>query len=522
MSSLFASVSRFADAMKEWYPYAARRPAALYPNHPAPGNPNFCPSIPPNPVPRLGINITTAGSIIVAIEEYQATVRDVRPTAWPSMPYDERQISDIKFHMAAILQTLTVIIPDHLHEVPGPLKETMDCLAQSLMRFETISPDIRGKWRTFNHVEANTSSNTFQEILNLTNMKLRQLRDKAIGETFSSPVIDREEQSVAAMIIESPPRQNRGTTNGVSKSLWKTSLLGISINLNIFGHRKQPVAQEAPRLQPSRASTPVLLQTERPTVRQHNQWEGPHPTPQASETLSVASGPFSYRETTTLPVDIPGLLIDSPETQSYAIDIPYSPVSKHATICPIPIGSPSSSPTHVAIREAAVEYRRKRAAEQACQAKERRKAINRAWIARRAARRAGMNFASVASIPISGTAAAAETQHIENVGQLAEACPFRPPNNMFEFRPPGIRVHFAEFDDTTTRRARNTGAQGTRVRPARIRPAGSDDENVPTAPRVPWGLPAVRTRPSLAGDGFAKQVIPRTVGNPVSLFSLGA
>ncbi|KAF3218639.1 hypothetical protein TWF106_007611 [Orbilia oligospora] len=524
MTDLFKTVYHFMEAMENWYPFPSRT-VLLYPNRCKPGNPNFAPVIPPNPIARLCINETTAWSLIVAVEEYQAIMWRVRPTAWPSMPHDERQISDIIFHMTGLLQTMRSIIPDHLHEIPGPLKETMDCLAQSLIRLESINPDIRGQWQTFNDVSSHTSSNTYQEILDLTNMKLRQLRDKAIGDTFPSPVEDKEAESAAAMIIESTTlRQENIKTDSTGKQSPK--IWGILINFNVFRRRKETTSDPSSGLQTSPeqltpsspAVAPIpIIQPISPTPM------SPIPTPSSvapswwprlesrggSDTDSGPPSTLSFVAVRAPPLNIPGIpyrILDTP-VGSPVTAPPYSPVSKNATVAPIPIGTPSSSPTHVAIREAAEGYRRKKAAEFQLKPEGRRKPISQSRMARAAARRAAMGFHSnLNPDPISGVIVG-EALHIENVGRQA-------PRPRTPKPPPRVQ----------TTRPRSSRARHARVRVVQARPTGGDDENVPRALALagPPASPALQSQPSFTRADFAKQMIPKTGVTPVSLLSIRA
>ncbi|KAK6513592.1 hypothetical protein TWF506_008029 [Arthrobotrys conoides] len=532
MTKLFPTWLAFVQAIEDWYPYPSRA-FLLYPNHPAEGNPNFAPAIPPNPIERLCINTTTAGSLIVAIEEYQSITWRFRPTAWPSMPHDKRQISDIKFHMTALLQTMRNIIPDDLHEVPGPLKETMDCLAQSLIRLESINPDIRGQWRIFNDVSSHTStsSNTYQEILNLTNMKLRQLKDKAIGDTFPSPIEDREAQSAADMIIESTTNRQENvkpdSTGKRSSKIW-----GIPINFNIFRKRKDTASEPSKIQQPHKERVRLPISTSAPNPYPWWPQEIPpgwYASPKQADLLPPVSASVPIPCTPEDPVipdfpqnffqpgsqlsfialrdfdfNIPYRTGNTPVGSPDDAGLPYSPVSKNATVPPIRIGTPSSSPTHVAIREAAQGYRRKKALEVRFQQDHRRyKSISRGKMAKAAARRIEQGLSSPPPDPISGVAVG-EAQHIENVGfQAPRPRTPKPPPRVQTTRPKPSKV---------------------RVRAIQARPTGGDDENVPRAPTpaAPHATPALQSQPLLTRADFAKQVVPKTGSNPVSLLSLRA
>ncbi|KAF3133704.1 hypothetical protein TWF569_010392 [Orbilia oligospora] len=496
MTDLFKTVYHFMEAMENWYPFPSRT-VLLYPNRCKPGNPNFAPAIPPNPIARLCINKTTAGSLIVAIEEYQAIMWRVRPTAWPSMPHDERQISDIKFHLTGLLQTMR----------------------------KSINPDIRGQWQTFNDVSSHTSSNTYQEILNLTNMKLRQLRDKAIGDTFPSPVEDKEAESAAAMIIESTtPRQENikaDSTGKRSPKIW-----GIPINFNVFRKRKETISESSSGLQtpPEQPTPPLPAVTPIPIMQSINPTPmSPIPTPSSvapswwprpesrggSDTDSGPPSTLSFVAVRAPPLNISGIpyrILDTP-VGSLVTAPPYSPVSKNATVAPIPIGTPSSSPTHVAIREAAEGYRRKKATEFQLKPEGRRKPISQSRMARAAARRAAMGFHSNPNPdPISGVIVG-EVLRIENVGRQV-------PRPRTPKPPPRVQ----------TTRPQPSRARHTRVRVVQARTTGGDDENVPRALALaaPPASPALQSQPSFTRADFAKQMIPKTGVTPVSLLSIRA
>ncbi|KAK6339955.1 hypothetical protein TWF718_009344 [Orbilia javanica] len=515
MAYLFESPNRFGETIKDWYPYPARA-NILYPNRPSLSNPNFPVIHPPKPMRVLGINRTTAGSLIVAIEEYQSITWKFRPTAWPSMPHDKRQIADIKFHMAGLLQTMKAIIPNHLHEVPSPLKETMDCLAQSLIRLESINPDIRGQWRTFNDVSAHTSSNIYQEILNLTNMKLRQLKDGAIGETFKYPIEDAEALDAAAMIIESTaPRKGTATTETSAKR--PLNFFGIPLSFSLFRRQKQkePASESLPELLPEQEVSEALSELEPSPPTQtlpipildnrsplREGWCYPSTPEEGSDTdFSEATEDSSYIAYRKPPPPIPGIsyqMIDTPEIQSPVPEFDYSPISKNATVLPIRIKTPSSSPTHAAIREAAEEYRRKKTAEVPFLLRPRKRRLSPAAIARAAARRAAMGFFS-APKPSSGTNVG-QTQHIENVGHPTEASTPEMPTRLQTLWP-----------------------KPSDLQPTRVRFPGGDDENVPVAvPAGPRPSPVERGQSSFTRADFAKQVIVKTGDKPVSFLSFGA
>ncbi|RVD88935.1 uncharacterized protein DFL_003099 [Arthrobotrys flagrans] len=506
MAYLFESPARFADTIRDWYPFPARA-SCLYPNNPSLDNPNFPVGRPPKPIRSLGIGRTTARSLIVAIEEYQSIMWRVRPTAWPRMTHDKRQIADIRLHMSGLLQTMKCIIPDHLHEVPGPLKETIDCLAQSLIRLESINPDIRGQWRTFNDVSTYTSSNIYQEILNLTNMKLRQLKDMTIGDTFTSPVEDIEAQSAAAMIIESTaPRQETAQTDTASKRSPK--FWGMSLNFNIFRKRKQrvptPTPQPSPGLEAQPETPPPFIPflPPSPVEVDRSDWCVP-PIPSSPSTdFTKDTEDSSYIHFRPIPIPIPGAsyhYTDIPKIQSPVLGVLYLSVSNNAIIPPIQIGTPSSSPTNVAIREAAEEYRRKKALEVELQPRPKKKATgpaNRARMARAAARRVAMNSRTNPNPNPSFSANVGETQYTEHVGQ--------PTTTRVGAPKPPPRVH--------TTRPKQLRVRHTRVRLVRGRPTGEDNENVPTA-LAPAATPQASP---------AKQAVPKNGSNPVSLLSLGA
>ncbi|KAK6523350.1 hypothetical protein TWF281_001330 [Arthrobotrys megalospora] len=434
MPSLLSSAAKFAEAIKNWHFFPGRKPVALYPNHPAPGNPNFAPSIPPKPIERLNINITTAGSIIVAIEEYQEIMWRVRPTAWPSMPHDPREISDIKFHMNGLLQTLQCIIPDYLHEVPGPLRETMDCLGQSLVRLESINPDVRGKWQSFNQASDFSKGNAYIDILNLTNMKLRQLKDMAIGNTFEPPIEDREAESFAAMIIESSAITRAPAVNSGPQ---KVALWGLGMVLRL-GKRKETTWEPEPqRPQKAVALQPPVL-TIQPTAAQVL----PSTTP-----LQPAPTPLSVHENPWLPtpptqaanINIPGVTTTNGLSTGLPADIPQitapirivpHPVSEHCNVRPIIIATPSSSPTHVAIREATEKLRIQRQRDKELRAKAKLRKKREAKEAKRKAAlatRMAINIARQAALSwvrntdnVSPGTLIVETEHIEHANPSGE------------------------------------------------------------------------------------------------------
>ncbi|KAK6352095.1 hypothetical protein TWF730_008926 [Orbilia blumenaviensis] len=387
--------------------YTDARAIKIYPDHPTPGNPNFAPSVGPKPVEELGIESTTAGSLIVTIEDYQDLICKIRPKGLPNMPYTTEQISEIKFHMMALLQSIKCIIPLELHEVPGTLKETMDCLTQSLIRLENINKDIRGRWQTFNQLSDYTGSNIYQEVLNLTNMKLRQLKDMAIGNTFPSPVVDRDAQSAMTMIVEETAAANHTkpvaeTDKDAGKRCESDPYWGFTTRRGKSNKGKESdpkPSRDIQPLPPVQTTTPVseLPQNIQPLTAEHTSIPEPVQGAQpAAQVLPAQSLQPDFPPAWVVAAARAEPLLMLPSGEANTQDkknnednegegegedaIPphgngehdnlscsptyYKTISPHTTALPIPIPYPStSSPTYVAYRKAVGKYRQERAAD---------------------------------------------------------------------------------------------------------------------------------------------------------------
>ncbi|EWC44858.1 hypothetical protein DRE_00917 [Drechslerella stenobrocha 248] len=174
---------------------ATKPPPPPFPLQPrADFNRRSCPR--PRPPSFLAITIATAGSIIGVIEDYEHILLELRRSIGPHMPPSEEDIATLKLHLSCLLQSLQVILrPSNLHP-DNPFNGLLCQLNRSLAALDRIRPP----WRK--HDPASFSHTIiYANLIDTTNMKLRQYKDMAHGHIFPQPIVSPPDRDAATDIM---------------------------------------------------------------------------------------------------------------------------------------------------------------------------------------------------------------------------------------------------------------------------------------------------------------------------------
>ncbi|KAF3935125.1 hypothetical protein ABW20_dc0101443 [Dactylellina cionopaga] len=183
-------------AADKWRIYPGCKPALVYPMQPDSDNSSLAPVPTPKPASHLGINQTTAGSCIRAIEDYEEQMLLLRRRIGPGLHPSAGDLQELQYHLSGLLKDISVIVPKDLLSATGPWKDLLEQLEKSIKAIPRIEP----RWNKHNPATF-TKQIMYDNLLNVTNMKLHQFKDMIQGHNFEIKTEMQEIKDVLSELI---------------------------------------------------------------------------------------------------------------------------------------------------------------------------------------------------------------------------------------------------------------------------------------------------------------------------------